>query len=174
MLSKKGQVDDNIEYVLAGIGLIIAVVALTLVNADFQYSLDNAKVSLQKETNIHAYETQFMGTDLLNIMRIPLGEQSLGEALAYIEKTPAEAFVQDLGIWACGTDLYSSLHTILQPVYGENWYLTMENEEHQLIFACIGVATMSYQFVEGETNTSMIIPSINIEKEYILELGVLV
>ena len=174
MLNKKAQLEDNLEYGIAFLIIIVGVIALTLLQADYEWSTDKAKMSLRGETSIGSFDTSFMGTDLLNILKLPLEEQSLGEVLATVQETPSNAFIQDAGIWSCGPELYTSMHAFLVPIYGENWYITLEDEEQNIVFACTGIATISYQFLAGETNTSMFIPSQNPEEEFRVELGVLV
>src|SRR3989338_6536769 len=72
MLNKKAQVEDNIEFVLCILGLIIGVVVLTLLKADYAWSIDHAKNAWRAGTEIPPFDTQFMGTDLLNTAKMNL------------------------------------------------------------------------------------------------------
>src|SRR3989344_3278714 len=127
MLNKKAQVEDNIEFVLCILGLIICVVVLTLLKADYAWSIDHAKNAWRAGTEIPPFDTQFMGTDLLNTAKIPIGGYTFGELITYmprnyqgIKDPQFETLFWDqwfVDALACDEELYTVLNDYLSPVY---------------------------------------------------------
>ncbi len=161
MLNKRAQVEDNLEYVLAIILTVIGVVALTLLIADFTISVDNAKTNLASSTTVKAYETQFLGTDLLNLMKAPANASlTYGEFFAtlpefYTKEVSPEEYAQWFSkINLCSVEVYENLNGILSPVYGDYWSVKVTIDESTL-YECYN----SPSYFSDSFSTNMTLPS---------------
>ena len=98
MLNKKGQTEDNIELVVAVIAVIGGFVLLSLFNTGYQLSIDNAKDSLlYYRTDINSFDAEFIGTDLINMMKYNLDEDfTFGELMADLDQSYVGSIEPDL------------------------------------------------------------------------------
>ena len=158
MLNKKAQVEDNLEIILSIILLIIGVVALTLVSADYKLSTDRAKAALQGQTTLATYDAEFMGTDLINILKMPANESiSYGELFAQFPEFPYDIPEEYYNTWfsktnLCSQDVFNKLDAVLTPIYGEYWRI---HEEYQAatIYDCY--RTEPYLSIRAQTNMTI-------------------
>lgn len=128
MLNKKAQTEDNIEFVIAIIGIVIGVVALTLVSAQYTLSTSHAKGELQGTTTMGTYDAQFMGTDLLNLLQTPANDSmSFGEFFAKLPQIAStQSSEEEYTLWfskinLCNEDIFKRLDSEVKPVYGYYW-----------------------------------------------------
>jgi len=145
MLNKKGQAEDNVEMIAVPILLVLGFVLITLFNSAYFLSIDQVKSSLTFDGEVHAFDAQFMGTDLINLMKLPVNERTLGEMLSDLPKT---------GESRCDQELRDSINTYLLNSYGTKWLITVHQDGSQ-IFDCAGfeVALIT------PFNTNLTIPS---------------
>lgn len=178
MLSKKAQIEDNLEIVLSIIGIIIGVVIITLAKAEYSISLDHAENAIQSGSTIESFDAKFIGTDLLNLLKLKTGEYSFGELITYMPRNyqevqdPALFEEQFWDVWlvdglACENELYSQLNENLKPIYGTNWALEVFYQENK-IFSC----PYSYVLYPGYTETNMSLPSLDPSEELFVSLKV--
>lgn len=179
MLNKKAQVEDNLEFVLCIIALVIGVVILTLFKADYAWSIEQAKSHLKTGVDIQSFDVQFMGTDLLNTLKLPSGEYTFAELISYMPRNYQEiedpALFEDI-FWdkwftegiACDTELYTPINSYLSPVYGKYWEITVFYQEQE-IFIC-HPPDILYGF--GPQQTNMTLPTANPNEEVIVRLEV--
>jgi len=178
MLSKKAQVEDNLEIVLSIIGIIIGVVIITLAKAEYSISVDHAENAIQGASTIGSFDAKFIGTDLLNILKLQTGDYTFGELIAYMPRNYQEvqdpALFEELfwDIWlvdglACDTELYNTLEEYLRPVYGRNWALDVFYKEKP-IFSC----PYAYVLFADYRETNMTLPSLDPNEELFVSLKV--
>jgi len=179
MLNKKAQVEDTTEVIISIIGIALGVALLMFAKADYERSIENAKESIQGGTTISAFDVQFMGTDLLNTLKLPIGEYTIGEVIAYIPRNNEEVQDPELfeGIlwdkWfidgvACDAELYTVINEHLSLIYEKYWSLKVVYEGEE-IFTC---HPSDILFGFGPAQTSMTVPTRDPEKyaQVILEV----
>ena len=178
MLNKKAQIEDNLEIVLSIIGIIIGVVIITLAKAEYKISVDHAENAIQSGSTIESFDAKFIGTDLLNILKLETGDYTFGELIAYMPRNYQEvqdpALFEDLfwDVWlvnglGCDTELYKQLDENLRPIYGANWALEVVYKDEQ-IFTC----PYSYLLYPGYSETNMFLPSLDPNEELLVSLNV--
>jgi len=178
MLNKKGQTEDNIEMVLCIIGIVIGVVVLTIAKADFESSAAGVKQSVVLERNeIQSVDTQLMGTDLLNVLRLQVSQEyTFGELVAHlpenypeVQDTSLAGLVQGPGEMTCTTELYNELNNYLEPVYGDDWFITVISSSEVTIFHC----TPKYAVLPGsEYFWQAYLPTTNPDEQVLVILQV--
>ena len=179
MLNKKAQVEDSIEIVLSIIGIVIGIIVLTLLAMNYELSIEHAKDALHGGTTIQSFDTQFMGTDLLNTVKLPVDDYTFGELIAYMPGNYQD--VQDPSLFegilwdkwlidgiTCDTELYTEINNYLSPVYGKYWDLTVLYKQEK-IFTC-HPSDILYGF--GPVQTNMTLPTLNPEENVIVRLEV--
>ncbi|MDP3728859.1 MAG: hypothetical protein Q8R18_05420 [bacterium] len=175
MLNKKAQVEDNLEFVLSIIIIIIGVVALTIAKADYNSSVDEAKNALHGETEL-------IGTDLLNLLKLPVSEEyTFGELIAHlptnypiIQEESLRPIIKE-GIisseMTCSTELLNIIHNYLEPVYGDDWFITVINIKNENIFRCTPRYTAQLPG-EDKYYWQVYLPTVNPEEQVLVILEV--
>lgn len=169
MLSKKAQLEDNIEILLSVLGVIIGVVVLTILKAEYGASVNNAKAGLQAGD----VEGTFIATDLHNLLKMPIDSYTFGEIIAYMPRNYQDAQDPSLfeGIlwdrWlvdglSCNTELYQKINGHLNPVYGKYWKVKVFYQDKE-IFSCFP-PELTYEY-GGPKTATMILPTLNFEEE---------
>ena len=181
MLNKKGQTEDNIEMVVATIAVILAFVLLSLFNTSYQLSIDNTINNLfYDRTDINSFDAEFIGTDLINVMKYPLDEgYTFGELMANLQKSydgPIETEYEErikrtivgyvTGRLTCTEKLQEEIQTYLGPTYNNGWAITVYNAEGSILFSCAPF------YVDWSTpyGSNMTIPTIDTEQDNIILL----
>lgn len=179
MLKKKGQVEDNLEIILSIIGIIIGVVVITLAKAEYKISVDHAENSIQGGSTIESFDAKFMGTDLLNTLKLQTGDYSFGELITYMPRNYQEvqdpALFEDLfwDVWltdglACDTELYTTLDEYLHPVYSKYWRVQVFYKGEE-IFKC---QPPDILYNQGYRQTNTTLPSLDASEQITVRLEV--
>ena len=148
MLNKRGELDNLVDYAIGGFFLLIGLIIIALVT--FQTNIDiTEKVEhfFYSETDLLSFETNFIGTDLLNVLRLEVNEEyTFGELLSYAPRNYPDKEDDFLfeGLltqhfsnrMSCDEELYNLLDEKLSPVYGERWFISLTDEDDELIFFC--------------------------------------
>jgi hypothetical protein len=142
MLNKRGIVHDNLELVIAGIALVGVLIFLTVVNTAYSSSVFNERATISVEgTAGDLVDTKYLGTDLVNIMRLDFDEYTFGELLSYINFEAKDGitstyFYRDVfGGQNCNEETIAKLNTFLQ-MYEGRWLLYVEDNEGQEVVRC--------------------------------------
>ncbi len=180
MLNKKAQTEDlGIEIPFAIVITIIGVIALSLVSADYNWSLDRAKSSLQSGTTIAPFDAKFLGTDLENTLKLSVENYSFGELIAYMPRNYQE--VQDPSLFegilwdkwltdglACDQELYTQINDYLSPIYGKYWQIKAYYKEEE-IFSCYPPDIL---YGLGPQQTNMTLPTLDPQETVLVQLKV--
>ncbi len=140
---KKGQVQDNLEMVIAFIIILIGVFLLYYGNLSHELSLeDSTSPMVIEKSDLEAMDVNFMSMDLLNLLRLEIDEYTVGEILASLPPEPTDEYYandfapdtdnpltnyayKEAGSIAfhCHDSFYESLNEVLGKVYGDSWVL---------------------------------------------------
>lgn len=178
MLTQKGQVPEAVEIIGASIIIAIGVMVLLFANAEYQYSLENAKEKyLLAKSPVEVLDVQFMGTDLLNTLRLQVTEdQTLGELFAALPQQSSSLKEQGLimdqvslaALYECRESLQTTLQNFLGKTYGNKWAVTLIDQENPL-FMCTALGAIPTRPL---SETYMAIPSLDPEKDLTVLLEV--
>lgn len=171
MLNKKGQTEDAIEVCITLVLIVIGIIAISILHADYTFSLKNAKSVLFADgETVTAYDTTFIGLDLLNTLRLPVTkETTIGELLVSLPQNyPDIQDPLDTGLivqypnnrLGCGDTFFASLSAYLTPVYGEQWFLSVF-EGDEMIFFCTPIVA-EYAKVRS---ANMTLPSVSTDEK---------
>jgi hypothetical protein len=148
MLNKRGELDNFVDYFIGVVFLVIGLIIIAQVT--FSSSIDiteRVEHFFYSETELLSFETKFIGTDLINILKLEVDEEyTFGEMLSYIPRNypdQQDSFLFD-GLltqhfsdrMSCDEGLYDLLDENLSPVYGEKWLITLKDEDDELVFFC--------------------------------------
>ena len=148
MLNKKGELDNLVDYLVGAVFLIIGLIIIAqftfATSVDISERVEHFFIS---ETELLSFETNFMGTDLINILRLEVNEEyTFGEILSYIPRNYPDK--QDDFLFeglltqhfsdrmSCDEELFNLLDEKLSPVYGEKWFISVKDGEDELVFFC--------------------------------------
>lgn len=180
MLNKKAQVEDNLEIVISMIGIIVGIVIISLAQADYKYNLEKGKEAVSIESSgAYAYDTKFLAMDLLNTLKLPIGDYTVGELMAYMPRNSEKVQDPELfeGIlwdkWlvngiACNTELYHVIDDYLRPVYGRYWSISVYQGEKN-IFTC---QSRDLLYGAGSQIAEMNLPSLDPQQDLKVSLEV--
>jgi len=151
MLTKKGQMDDSMEMVIAGAALVLGFVFIGIFSVGHQINLQDARSEIYSyTTDVQVFDAKFMGTDLLNLLRLSVEEDlTFGELSAHFPST----YVREIdsshtgllqrtltgtvtGSFTCTTKLQAEIHGYLEPTYGNSWRVVGEAEDGTRLFSC--------------------------------------
>ncbi|HLC22524.1 MAG TPA: hypothetical protein VJJ79_02015 [Candidatus Nanoarchaeia archaeon] len=171
MLTRKGQVPEAVEIIGASIIIIIGVIVLLFANAEYQHSLENAKEKyLPAKSLVEVLDVQFMGTDILNTMRLQITEEkTLGELFTALPEESSSLKEQGLimdqvslaALYECRESLQTTLQNFLGKTYGNKWAVTLMDQEN-IIFMCMAPGAIPTRPL---SETYMTVPSLDPEKD---------
>ena len=174
MLNKKAQVDDNTEIIVCILGILMGVIILFVLEDISKFNINSAKELVQGDTDIQTYDAKLMGTDLLNIAKLPLNDKyTFSDLIATMpdnypiiqDSTYLKSYLSDrLG---CNDELYNQLNEFLTPIYGENWIIYVYDKD-EMIFFC---SPITFDYAKN-TAATLTLPSSTPGKNLLLSLEV--
>jgi len=162
MLNKKAQSEDVFEYILlVSIGIVVGIVILTMGHNHQEFSVQSAMQTISADsTDIQSFDMTFLGTDLKNILDLPVSEDYTFAEL--ISRMPYEdnsnlldqSLIND--VYSCNDELFNILNEQLDPVYSDNWMIQVYSGD-EIIFFCTPI-TFDYS---TSSSAKMTLPSTN-------------
>ncbi|MBT5029951.1 hypothetical protein HON03_01655 [archaeon] len=155
MLKKKGfaMMDDWTEFGTSLVLIAVIVLILIAFNVISKFSIGAIlDTVLPNNDEISAYDTEFLETDLINVLKVQVNEDyTFGEILSYMDRNHPDpqddflfkdflslAFTKSLN---CDDNLKSKLSENLEPISGF-WEIYLLNENNEYVFFCSGIDTL--------------------------------
>ena len=142
--------DDWTEFGTSLVIIAVIVIILIAFNLVSKFSIGAIlDTVLPNNDEISAYDTEFLETDLINVLKIQVNEgYTFGELLSYMDRNypdPQDAFLFDdilSLVFArnlnCDSNLKAKLSENLEPISGY-WEIYLVNEDDEYIFYCSGI-----------------------------------